>query len=217
VTLSELTAYSNFLSGAGSTLSGVGTIALAIGAFVGMNRWREQATYRDRFDLAIDAVEASYELLDLAKGLRSNHNLIKIGIHTSEYYETLTNPVQEKLTHYKLIQKRIKILFGASETIAIDTVVAHAEEALGIAENFYGLVSMYGHCKMEIKSIDSEYKREKVNYMIEEYKRHIDSDEDNLTYGSFEDANEIKGTIIEPIKKAVDGFISVMESHLKRK
>lgn len=50
VTLTELTAYGTFFSG-------VGTLSLAAAAFWGIIKWKEQATYKDKFDLAREAVE----------------------------------------------------------------------------------------------------------------------------------------------------------------
>lgn len=212
-TAAELTAY-------GSFLSGVGTIALAVVAFYGVYKWKEQATYKDRFDLARDAVEASYELLDLSKNLRTHYNVIKLGIHTYAHLKTRTDSVQEKLTHYKLLQTRIKVLFGAKETKAIDAVVAHTEQALSTAIGFYALVDTYSQCKKDIRSFDKEhssvYEYEKTQELLEEYEYNIEQDADGMTYDSFDSAKETKGTVIEPIEKTVRAFIASMEPHLKR-
>lgn len=213
MTPEELTAY-------GSFLSGMGTIALASVAFYGVYRWKEQATYKDRFDLARDAVEVSYELLELSKGLRVHDKVIKLGIHTYSDLKIRTTSVQEKLTHYRLLQTRIKVLFGAKETKAIDIVVTRAEEALGATINFYALVDTYTQCTKDIRSFNEDssslYKHEKTQEMLEEYEEYLDDDASTFTYDSADTAKDIRGTIVEPIEKAVNTFISSMEPYLKR-
>jgi hypothetical protein len=153
ITPSELSAFGSFLSGLGITpselsafggfLSGLGAILLALFAFHGVNRWKEQAIFKDEFDLAIKVVEVVCKveaaIFDLESSIESVH-LSK----NAEYVLTKSLPtLKSVIKELRASAVSAEALFTKGEASSLQNITIFCQKVEYTTQFFYESIINY--------------------------------------------------------------------------
>jgi hypothetical protein len=204
--IKELTAW-------GSLLSGLGAVGLAVGAFVGLYRWKEQASFSARFELAREIITASYELIDAIEGTRISFNNVHFVPVWLDMLKELNQKVSVSKVKMQALELQVGMLFKATES---EATANYLQECLKAHDEIFSFNSNLRSYIEISKSIELNKKEGKevthgVTEFIAETKKSIDGQWNSIARRDNNSDN--KYNVTADARKAFDIFLDVMGKH----
>lgn len=140
-TPTELIAIGSFMQ---NVFVSIAAMITAVVAWKGINKWKDETTFKANFDLAKEVIEETYKLRNVTEPLKYPLLLSSI----DESYEGFSvmnyvKPALESLEHYNSLIVRVKALFDEESiynTIAVKDV---AEILIAFSEDMYSAATEY--------------------------------------------------------------------------
>jgi hypothetical protein len=136
ITQSELMAF-------GGLLSGLGTILLGASALYGVHRWKEQATFKDEFDLAIKVIEtvcrAESYILNLEASAEAAYSTRKAESALKNDLPNLITVIED----LEALAVSVEALFTRQEAMEIKRLISFCLKVNSTTEYFYESIIEY--------------------------------------------------------------------------
>lgn len=148
----EIPLTSSELSAFGSLFSGVGTILLALVAFYGVYIWREQATFKDKFDLAIKVIEAVCKAETATFHLESSINYVYSSKNAENVLKNHLPKLGWVIQDLEACEVSVEALFSKEEALQLKNFTTFCKKIEFTTQFFYQSIIDYNHTIESIKA-----------------------------------------------------------------
>jgi hypothetical protein len=170
VTPTVLTAIASSIAATGTFLAGLGTLFLAVVAFIGLRKWKEQATFKDEFDLAKKVVEVTCRIESIIIDLESSEERVFSSENAIDKKDRYLPKLGLMIEELDSLAVSVEAVFTREEANQVRKVLFFSQRADYTFKWFYEAIIFYNEANESISKYkkDELEEKDKKNNLIKE-------------------------------------------------
>lgn len=185
-------------------------------AIFGFNRWRDETTFKAKFELAKEVVEASYKIRNITYEIKQPSLFMFTKPQATRIKDRYIDDLRGFLQHYNTLITQVEVLFNKKTTEQGVEVYRLARNVIMVSETTFDCIISHEEAKVLLRSPDlsTEEAQELRDTMDSDYEQVQDFSKFLERADSLEEEGE--ESLYRLMCVRVDALVESMKPYLKR-